>query len=327
MTDHLLSCDWGTSSFRLHLVETGSLKVAASFSSQEGNAAMNKKWAGQDGEGRVSFYLRYLNEALQSLAEKADRSLQGYPILISGMASSSIGMMEVPYAALPFSMQGEDVVARWLERRTCFDNRVLLISGVRSENDVMRGEETQMVGIAGRLTDDNDESTYILPGTHSKHIHVRQKKIIDFETYMTGEVFSVMSACSILSQSIDIPEGGHVKPDEPEAFRKGVGHSVRTHLLNGLFSARVNLINECLTKQQNYFYLSGLLIGAELGSLRTGRRRLVLCGGGSLAPFYRTAFDVLGLADRLFVITAEEVNKAALAGQARILNNIQSIFV
>ncbi|MFC7670205.1 hypothetical protein ACFQT0_24695 [Hymenobacter humi] len=39
-----LSCDWGTSSFRLRLVERAGLKILAQESSKEGNAATAELW-------------------------------------------------------------------------------------------------------------------------------------------------------------------------------------------------------------------------------------------------------------------------------------------
>ena len=39
-----LSCDWGTSPFRLRLVERASLKILAEESSKEGNADTAERW-------------------------------------------------------------------------------------------------------------------------------------------------------------------------------------------------------------------------------------------------------------------------------------------
>ena len=113
------------------------------------------------------------------------------PILISGMASSSIGWRELPYACLPFPLDGSG--ARWQEIERVGEHRVFVFSGLAAESDVLRGEETEVLGLAagGALAPFREQALLVLPGTHSKHVRIEAGSITGFSTYMTGELFEV----------------------------------------------------------------------------------------------------------------------------------------
>lgn len=110
----LLSCDWGTSAFRLRYVEVDTGIVKAEVTSQQGIGIMFTAYqkAISDkaliAEKRMDFYLSYLLSQIEALSGKAGQSLKGVPVIVSGMASSTIGMKELAYASLPFSLQGTD---------------------------------------------------------------------------------------------------------------------------------------------------------------------------------------------------------------------------
>ena len=61
--------------------------------------------------------------------------------------------------------------------------------------DVMRGEETQLVGAVAA---DEASVLAVLPGTHSKWARVDRGRVVDFTTYMTGELYGVLLSHSIL---------------------------------------------------------------------------------------------------------------------------------
>src|SRR5690606_21268593 len=141
---------------------------------------------------RWQFYLDVITPAIAAIAQSAGPVPAQVPLVISGMASAAIGMKELPYATLPFAVNGADAVVHRAPATAAFRREVLLLSGVRSNEDVMRGEETQL---AGCITDEQDtaaESIFIFPGTHSKHIQVQQGQVTGFCTYMTGELFELL---------------------------------------------------------------------------------------------------------------------------------------
>ncbi|GAC1374174.1 MAG: 2-dehydro-3-deoxygalactonokinase [Hymenobacter sp.] len=315
-----LSCDWGTTSFRLRLVERAGLRVVAEESSPEGNAATAELWkqARQGPEQRVGFYLAVVQRHLQRLAEAAKMSLDEVPVVISGMASSTIGMAELPYKPLPFAADGSDLLTQILAPTPDFRHPVLLISGVSSADDVMRGEETQLVGC--RFENTAEEQLFLHPGTHAKHVLVQHGRAVALKTYMTGELFSLLSTKGILAASV--AEGGHLDEGRNRHwFEKGVRDSQQANLLHNAFLVRTNDLFKRATRQENYFYLSGLLIGSECHDLLTRPPACItLAGEPALVAHYRAALQVLGLADTggARIKSAEEVT---LNGQLVILEH------
>ena len=324
MKDRLLGCDWGTSSFRLRLVDTRSHRIIGEILSREGVASTFDAWqAGGNHENRDEFFRRQLKKQIDALSTQLSAGLDSVAIVISGMASSSIGMQELPYATLPFAVDGSGVSTRRFDALAGFPHEITLISGVRSQQDVMRGEETQLIGLVALLDAsgyESREATFIFPGTHSKHLRVRNGQLTDFQTFMTGEVFHLMATHSILKTSVDtrdLPE----RADDLDAFKRGVKESVRSNVLNGLFTVRTNLLFNALDKKQNYFYLSGLLIGTEVKHFLEEDGQLVLCSGSNLYEFYRLALEGLNLSDRTTIVPPDLVDRAAVAGQIKIFQD------
>ena len=197
-----LSCDWGTSSFRLRLIETESFAIIEEESSKQGIAETFRQWnQNQKNEERLTFYLNIVLQHLTTIEQKINTSLDNIPIIISGMASSTIGMVDLPYKNLPFATSGEDLGTFIIEASQKIKAPIVIISGVRSNDDVMRGEETKLIGCTTGAHQHNH--FYIFPGTHPKHIEVKNGHAIRFKTFMTGELFELLSKKSILAVSVE----------------------------------------------------------------------------------------------------------------------------
>lgn len=315
-----LSCDWGTTSFRLRLVERAGLKILAEASSREGNAATAELWkqAGLPAGQRVGFYLAIVRHHVQQLEATAKTSLAGVPVVISGMASSTLGLAELPYRPLPFATDGSDLLTKTFGPTADFPHAALLISGVRSADDVMRGEETQLVGC--RFENTAEEQLFLHPGTHAKHVTVQHGQATALKTYMTGEFFSLLSTKGILAASV--AEGGKLDEENHRAwFEKGVQASVGGNLLHNAFRVRTNDLFKKTTKQENYFYLSGLLIGSECRDLLARPpARLTLAGEPVLVASYKAALSVLGLAAKCR-IEGKTALEVTLNGQLAVLGH------
>jgi len=180
--------------------------------------------------------------------------------LISGMAGSRQGWQEAPYCPCPagFAELGQQLL--WLQ-----PGRIALVPGLSCIGadalhtpDVMRGEEVQIFGalqLAGR-----DSATLVLPGTHSKWVQVQGGRVTRFQTFMTGEVFALLSQHSILGKTLDL---GSAFDDS--VFLQGIARSQQAgSVLHHLFAVRTLGLFERLSAAQLPSYLSGLLIGEEL---------------------------------------------------------------
>jgi 2-dehydro-3-deoxygalactonokinase len=273
--------------------------------------------------------------------------LQDLPLVLSGMASSGLGMKELPYAPVPFRATGEDLYRLLIPASVDFSHSMLLISGARTTDDVMRGEETQLVGAFSPA--DNGERLYIFPGTHSKHVRVNDGRVQRFSTYMTGELFHLLATKSILAGSVAapdadaavlppaaaaLPSAATVLPSVatvlpsvpallppvpdllPPAFGKGVKASRDSSLLHAAFLVRTRQLLGDYPKTDNYYYLSGLLIGEELKQLTGSTIPLTVVATGRLKESYQSAFVHLGMAG----IDIRDADQALIGGHCRLLD-------
>jgi 2-dehydro-3-deoxygalactonokinase len=299
-------------------------KVFSEVVSPDGVATVYQAWKNSNTQDKQAFFIEKLKQQVTQLAlksSKIEKILRGGEIVISGMASSTIGIVEMPYANMPFDLDGHQANIHTLEATEDFPYKISLISGVRSENDALRGEETQLVGLAHLLTiSAKKEYIFILPGTHSKHLFIKNNQLIDCRTFMTGEMFNILIQHSILKDSIERGEGGSFSQEEQNAFEKGVRTAQTSNILNSIFTVRTNQLFNTLSKKENFAYLSGLLIGTEIRDLRQIENTdFVLCSGNNLYEYYKTAMDVLDLSARTIFVPAETVEKATIVGQLKIV--------
>ena len=145
-------------------------------------------------EHRAARYEAVLTSQLERLLASHPSLPASCPLVISGMAGSSIGWREVPYAALPFRLSGEDVrsIEPAVTDPRLRSRRIVLMSGVAGDWDMMRGEETEILGLAHWAGPDwsRGGATVVLPGTHSKHVAVADGSIRGIHTHFTGELFA-----------------------------------------------------------------------------------------------------------------------------------------
>jgi len=211
------------------------------------------------------------------------------PVIACGMVGSRQGWTEAPYRAVP---------CRPLDpaRAACAPARdprlsVRIVPGLRqaSPADVMRGEETQIAGfMAGRPGWDG---VVCLPGTHSKWVHISAGEVVSFQTFLTGEMFALLSEHSVLRHSVaGWDEGGFV-----QGLDLGLERPER--LMARLFSIRAEGLLAGLDPGVARARLSGLLIGAELAAARPYwlGQRVAVIGAQGLGRAYATALGRLSV--------------------------------
>jgi 2-dehydro-3-deoxygalactonokinase len=210
--------------------------------------------------------------------------------LVCGMAGSRQGWVEAPYCACPAGFG--DIAARlaWIAPA-----RIAIVPGLVCESagvpDVMRGEETQVFGALDLLG--LDDATLVLPGTHSKWVRVAGGRVETFSTYMTGELYALLRQHSILARTMPEADGDL----DEAAFERGVSQSLHGNsLLHAAFSARTLALFERLAPQALPSYLSGLVIGEELGAQQLAAGAdVVLIGAEALTRRYEIGLRMLGV--------------------------------
>jgi 2-dehydro-3-deoxygalactonokinase len=319
-----LSCDWGTSSLRLRLVNADGLGVIDAASSNEGIAATFALWqaSGKPEEDRAAFYLDILKPHIAGMEDRWGASLSGIPVIISGMASSTIGLIEIPYTSLPVNVLDAGVNTAFISQNDLFDHDTIIISGIRTNDDVIRGEETQLIGcvdLKGNLIEDE---LFLFPGTHSKHIHVKHNEIIDIKTYMTGEFFELLSQKSILKNSVEAGIDPN-STDHWNSFKMGITDAVDNNLLNAAFRVRTNNLFGKLSKSENHSYLSGLLIATELKELANiGAKNITMVCNDQLSALYHYALQALNIPGTIAIFDNNRAGEAIIRGQFKIYNQI-----
>lgn len=318
-TPFFLSCDWGTSSFRLKLVASDTGRVITAIEDESGIKEIYKRWTAYDGDSnRIDFYQSFLKQKIEELKKTSPVAVDYPPIILSGMASSSIGIKELAYAPLPFELENPNLNTEMVEATDRFPYDLYLVSGLCSSEDVMRGEETELLGLHSTLN--ITDGLFLLVGTHSKHMVVEDRAVIGFKTYMTGEIFDIISSQSILSTSVAADMDSTAAPGRD--FKKGVEEAQQKNLLHSLFGIRArDLIRDTSDKGSNYDFLSGLLIGTELKEINPPKQdQIILWGNSQLQRYYAAALDALGLDVIQPDIKAEE--DITSLGQCTVLRQI-----
>jgi 2-dehydro-3-deoxygalactonokinase len=264
----LIGLDWGTSSLRAMLID-GAGRVIEEDARPWGITRL------PSGGFRAAY------DAVTAPWRAAWPRL---PRLGAGMVGSRQGWVEAPYCDVP---AGVEALASHLT--TVAEAGLSIVPGVvlsGTRSDVMRGEETQVVGALG----DADSRCVVLPGSHSKWVDVEAGRIVNFRTFMTGEVFAALRDHTILG-AFPAPEA----PDQ-DSFDRGVhtAYVSAERSFSLLFSARALVLTGRLSASGALDYLSGLLIGDELRSAPKGAR-LLLVGEASLCRRYWRATRLCGI--------------------------------
>jgi 2-dehydro-3-deoxygalactonokinase len=272
----LIALDWGSTRLRAFLLG-GDGEVLATRQSNDGAATL------QGAEAYAG--------ALADLIGDWRTDHPRLKLLACGMVGSQYGWREAPYVRCPADAAA--LAGRVLQ----LDESLSIVPGLvddAAQPDVMRGEETQIVGALALQPGLAEEAVLVLPGTHSKWARVRGGKVTGFATHMTGELFALLRQHSVLNRLM--PADGS-SPASPEAFLKGVDAAREPGGLgHQLFAVRTLGLFKQLAPEQLPDYLSGLLIGHEIASeLRhAAPERLALVGDPALCARYVQALTRFG---------------------------------
>ena len=294
------AADWGTTRLRVWLLDTA------------GNVVAERR----SDEGLLSAQPDRFGEILErQLAEMGASAT--LPVIICGMAGSRQGWVEAPYATVPVSLAeifGAAVSVPWTKR----DIRIVpgLAQRDAAAPDVMRGEETQLAGAAARLG--AGRHLVCMPGTHSKWVELVDGTVTGFQTFMTGELFSVLSAQSILSHSIGVDT--KVSADR-QAFIDWCKNALSSPapVETFLFRVRAATLLHGLQPADAAAGLSGLLIGSEIAAAKARFPQdggtVALIASGGMQELYQAALGLAGFTVK--TVDADDAVRAGLADTAR----------
>lgn len=270
-----IAVDWGTTNFRAYLLDADG-NILDRRNSSHGVRHLNKQ-----------AFPEFLHD---QTVEWRNTPL---PILICGMAGSTLGWHEVPYIECPLDFitlaQHCYAVDKHLNAWIVPGLRCISDAG---QPDMMRGEETQLLGWYNTHPDTH-EQLLILPGTHSKWAMLKAGQLSNFATAMTGELYALLKEHSILTCNGN-------GPLDTEAYREGLKWSKRSSLLHLLFSVRSRSLIGELKDEQKTAYLAGLLVGSEIQQMlnvfgtTTITTPITIIGSPALIESYGIALHYFG---------------------------------
>ena len=217
-------------------------------------------------------------------------------VIACGMVGSRQGWFEAPYRTTPCTPiePGALVVVPTQDARL----QMMIAPGLKqiAPADVMRGEETQIAGALALLP--GFDGVICLPGTHSKWVHISAGEVVSFQTFLTGEMFALLSEQSVLRHGMG--DGGW----QDDAFDQGIAEALShpEKIAARLFTLRAEGLIAGLASGAARARLSGLLIGIELAAAKPYwlGRDVVLVGTAALSANYARALATQGLtADQL----------------------------
>lgn len=302
--------DWGTSLMRLHLCE------------RNGDAVRVIDEAAGPG-------IKFCDDPEAAFFAAAgawfDRD-GAMPVILAGMVGSSVGWVDCPYAPCPAT--AADLAAR-MTRIEARGVTIAVVPGLRATSifglpDVMRGEEAQLFGwIADHVAP--GPRIVCLPGTHAKWAIVEGESVTSFFTSMTGELFEILVAHSLVGRGMTPHQPGSDIASNDRGFADGLDTAVMTPTLSfehAIFSARSRLVTGGLAADDARAYLSGLLIGCEVRDAIAAHRahgvdpgRVALIATPQLAQLYAAALARLGVASESYAGA-----DASLRGLATLLD-------
>lgn len=299
MTPDWIAVDWGTSNLRAWAMGPQGVLAAA---------------GSDDGMGKLA-QAEFEPALLRVIAPWQGAGIT--PVIACGMVGARQGWMEAPYRSTPCApvASGELMSVPTTDPRL----QMMIAPGLCQVKpaDVMRGEETQIAGALALLP--NFDGVFCLPGTHSKWAHVSAGEVVSFQTFMTGEMFALLSQHSVLRHGM-AGEGS-----DEASFSQGLADAMeRPEKISArLFTLRAEGLLNGLPPAAARARLSGLLIGLELAAAKPYwlGQRIALIGAETLSARYATALAAQGAASETLDATA--CTLAGLAAARGVLQKVQ----
>ena len=260
-----ITIDGGTTSTRVHLFQNGEILDTIKLDIGARTAIGNR-----------GAYTDAIKNAIDELRRKADGIEK---ILASGMITSEFGLCPLPHISAPAGLDElhhamhEVVISEISEIPFVFMRGVKLDGGDVDSFDMMRGEETELMGI---LQETGDACVYVLPGSHSKIIQTDCcGRITSFSTMLTGEMIAALSQGTILKDAVDLS----VDKIDAEYLLKGYDYAEQNGINKALFKVRVLKNNFGCSKEAVYSFFMGVVLCEEIVSILKEESKTVVLGG------------------------------------------------
>ena len=183
MNLHWIAVDWGTTNLRVWAMD------------KKGRIIEKKS----SKKGLIFIKERNFEKTLTKLINPWIKNKKYIPIISCGMVGSKQGWKDVGYNKVPCTPINTKSIQKILIKNKRFSFYIIKGLCQYTPYDVMRGEETQIAGFIYK--NPNFNGVICLPGTHCKWVKFSNGKVLNFKTFMTGELFSLITEQSILIET------------------------------------------------------------------------------------------------------------------------------
>ena len=305
---HYLVIDGGTTNTRVGLIQNGAV-IDVTKINVGARANMQEK-------GLLESKLKSAIQDLLSRNHLEEKSI--HRILASGMITSEFGLCHLEHLCTPASIDELHAGMHETHLPDICSIPFVFLRGVKTASDdftkvdIMRGEETELMGLASI---GNESCIYILPGSHSKIIQMdAEGKISDFCTMMSGEMIYALSQHTILRDAVDLS----ISECDHDYLLRGYDFCHQVGVNQALFKTRILKNIFRATPEQVYSYFLGVVLADEIDRILASDAQTVVIGGKSQI---KTAMYIL-LTHRskkcVRILSDEAVENSVFLGARRI---------
>lgn len=298
-----ITVDGGTTNTRIYLVQGG--KVVDSIKCGIGATA---------GKSALCETLKSGIAKLLCDNNLAERNIE--KLLLSGMITSEFGLCELPHTTVPAGIKELKRGSKEMLFEDICSIPFVFVPGVKTDcatpisADMMRGEETEVIGLWGIYGD----GAYLLPGSHSKLVILEKGKITSIKTMMTGEMIASLSGETILKDAVDLS----IDEYDTEYLIKGFELAENLGLNEALFKTRILKILFDAKPRETYGYFLGVVLADEIKAVASSGAERVIIGGKSILK--RALAELLSAKTciAVTVATEQEVDTSTALGAVKI---------
>ena len=261
-----ITVDMGTTNTRINLISSGSIAYTSKYKVGISNVKTDS-----------TILTRTLKEGIGEILDKFDDI---ECVISCGMITSELGLCSLPHISVPCGIKELASSLHMTTFPEICDLPFVFITGVKSYGedfeytDVMRGEETELLGLSNTI---EANCLYVLPGSHSKLIYIDDfGRICRFSTELTGELMSSISANTILNQSIDLASDSEISYD---FLKKGYLYAKEHGVNAAFFKVRILANFFSGTKDQLCSFFKGVVLCDEIENIINSKAKKVVIGG------------------------------------------------
>jgi 2-dehydro-3-deoxygalactonokinase len=304
-----ITIDGGTTNTRVRLVENENIVSVKKIS--------RGAKAGIDDRDGLKIELK---NAISSILAENDLSESDITkILASGMITSEFGLYELPHLTAPAGIRelhenlAEVSFPEISKIPFVFVRGVKVVSDSLAEFDMMRGEETELIGLMA-LCGHKENAVYVLPGSHSKIVHIDEDgRIANFSTMLTGEMIMSLSQGTILKDAVDLT----VTETNADYLIEGYRFAKAEGLNKALFKVRIlkNAFKKSPVEVYNFFL--GAILADEIDTILNSEAKTIIIGGNTRIKI-PTATLIESLSSKTVIIVSDsDVERSTAIGAIR----------